>query len=114
MDVEAELSATYRLIRKAILAEQQITCTYDGLYRELCPHILGHTGGAEMLLAFQFGGKSSRPLPPRGEWKCLAVAKIRRAEARDGPWYAGASHRKEQSCVQDIDLDINIDVRRLR
>ncbi len=40
-------SATYRLIRKAILAEQQITCHYNGHYRELCPHILGHTDSEE-------------------------------------------------------------------
>jgi hypothetical protein len=64
-------SATYRLIRKAILAEQQITCHYNGHYRELCPHILGHTDSEKKLLAFQFGGRSSKPLPRSGEWRCL-------------------------------------------
>lgn len=105
-------SATYRLIRQAIRAEQQLTCTYDGHYRELCPHILGHTDGAEKLLAFQFAGASSGPLPRDGQWKCLSVAKMRDVEARDGPWYEGGSHRTEQRCVADIDLDINVHVRR--
>lgn len=107
-------SATYRLIRQAILAEQQITCVYDGRYRELCPHILGHTDGEEKLLAFQFGGESSRPLPLDGEWRCFVVARMSKVVARSGPWHAGGSHRREQSCVADIDLDINIHVRRAR
>ena len=35
------LSATYNLFRNAILGEQQVICTYEGRYRELCPHIIG-------------------------------------------------------------------------
>ena len=91
-------SAVYRRIRKAIRAEQQITCRYNGHYRELCPHILGHTDGEEKLLAFQFGGESSKPLPRGGEWRCLVVAEMRDVAAREGPWHAGSSHRREQSC----------------
>src|ERR1700733_16242817 len=34
-------SPTYALFRNAILAEQQVICTYDGRNRELCPHIIG-------------------------------------------------------------------------
>jgi hypothetical protein len=107
-------SATYRLVRKAILAEQQIICIYDGRYRELCPHILGHGDGEEKLLAFQFGGDSSKPLPPGGQWRCLTVSAMRDVTPREGPWHAGSSHRTEQHCVVDVDLDINIHVRRLR
>jgi hypothetical protein len=107
-------SPTYRAIRQAILAERQITCHYNGHYRELCPHILGHTIGEEKLLAFQFGGESSKPLPRGGEWRCLLVAEMRNVTARDGKWHAGNSHRKAQSCVAEVDLDINIHVRDLR
>ena len=107
-------SPAYTLIRQAILAERQITCRYNGHYRELCPHILGHTNGREKLLAFQFGGASSKPLPPGGEWRCLLVAEMRNVAARDGAWHAGGSHRREQSCVCEVDLDINIHVRHLR
>jgi hypothetical protein len=107
-------SATYRLIRKAILAEQQITCHYHGHYRDLCAHILGHTNGEEKLLAFQFGGMSSKPLPRGGEWRCLLVAEMRNVTARNGAWHAGSSHRREQSCVAEVDLDINVDVRHRR
>lgn len=107
-------SATYRLIRKAICAEQQITCRYKGHYRELCPHILGLTDGKETLLAYQFGGTGNKPLPPGGEWRCLRVDGMSDVAARDGPWHAGGSHRSEQRCVTEVDIDINIHVRRLR
>ena len=105
-------SANYRIIREAIQREQQIVCVYQGQPREVCPHIIGWTNGEERLLAWQFGGKTgSVPLPRGGAWKCLNVAAMHEVKARDGAWHAGSSHQKEQSCVQAIDLDINVHVR---
>jgi hypothetical protein len=105
-------SATYKLFRQAIIEEKQVTCVYGGHRRELCPHIIGHTKGAEKVLAFQFGGTSSSKLPPKGEWRCLLLANVMEASLRDGPWRAGGSHRRQQSCVEDIDLDVNVHVRK--
>jgi hypothetical protein len=107
-------SANYRLFRRAILEEKQITCVYKGHRRELCPHIIGHTGGEEKVLAFQFAGDSSTGLPRGGEWRCLYLAEVRNARLRGGPWYAGSRHRTTQRCVEDIDLDINVHVRKVR
>ena len=104
-------SATYRIVRDAIQNEQQVTCRYGGRYRELCPHILGTTDGAEKLLAFQFGGETNTKLPPGGEWRCFKVADMRDVKARSGPWHEGSRHQSGQTCVQDIDLDINVHVR---
>jgi hypothetical protein len=66
-------SPNYLLFREAILGEKQVTCRYQGLYRELCPVIIGHMRGQERLLAYQFGGQSKSGLPRGGEWKCLDV-----------------------------------------
>jgi hypothetical protein len=105
-------SLTYTLFRKAILAEQQVTCTYDGRLRELCPHIIGtNKDGEEAVLSWQFGGESSGKLP---QWRCLKLANVRDARARDGRWHEGGSHKTTQTCVTEIDLDINIHVRKLR
>jgi hypothetical protein len=105
-------SATYNLFRKAILSEKQVVCTYDGRPRELCPHIIGtNKDGEEVVLAWQFAGKSSGKLP---QWRCLKLANVRDARARDGSWHQGGSHKTEQRCVTAIDLDINIHVRKLR
>jgi len=105
-------SATYVLFRNAMLTEQQVLCTYDGRPRELCPHIIGaNKNGAEAVLAWQFAGESSGKLP---QWRCLRLANVRHARARDGRWYEGGSHKTTQKCVTEIDLDINVHVRKLR
>ena len=105
-------SANYRLIREAIENEQQIVCRYGGHLRELCPHILGHAGTQEKLLAWQFGGQTSSALPPGGEWRCFKVAEMRNIERRAGEWHSGGSHQTTQTCVPDVDIDVNIHVRR--
>ena len=103
---------TYDLFRNAILAEQQVICTYEGRHRELCPHIIGaNRRGEEVVLAWQFAGESSGPLP---QWRCLKLANVKHARVRQGRWHAGGSHKTTQKCVTDIDLDINIHVRKLR
>jgi hypothetical protein len=105
-------SATYVLFRDAILGAQQIVCVYDGRRRELCPHIIGTSrSGEEVVLAWQFAGESSGPLP---QWRCLKLARVSEARAREGRWHEGRSHRATQTCVSEIDLDINVHVRKRR
>jgi predicted DNA-binding transcriptional regulator YafY len=105
-------SATYSIFRTAILREQQVVCSYDGRVRELCPHIIGtNKRGEEVVLAWQFAGESSGPLP---QWRCLKLARVSNARTRQGRWHEGSSHRTVQTCVSDIDLDINVHVRKLR
>jgi hypothetical protein len=105
-------SNIYALFRGAILNEQYVLCTYEGRYRELCPHIIGtNRNGEEVVLAWQFAGESSGSLP---QWRCLRIANASDARVRDGRWHAGGSHKTTQKCVTDIDLDINVHVRKLR
>jgi hypothetical protein len=106
-------STTYKLFREAILGERPVTCVYQGYYRELCPLIIGHTRGRERVLAFQFGGESSSGLT-LGNWKCLDLSQVKDAELRTGAWREGDRHSKQQTCVEDVDLDVNIHVRRPR
>src|SRR3979490_3298609 len=105
-------SATYHLFRNAILAEKQVVASYEVRHRELCPHIIGtNRNGEEVVLAWQFAGQSSGRLP---QWRCLRLANVRDAPAGEGSWHEGGSHRTEQTCVSEIDLDINIHVRKRR
>jgi hypothetical protein len=105
-------SKTYAIFRNAILRQQQVTCIYDSRRRELCPHIIGtNRNGEEVVLAWQFGGESNGHLP---QWRCLRLANVSDARLRDGNWHEGGSHRTVQTCVTDIDLDINVHVRKLR
>jgi hypothetical protein len=108
-------SATYAVFRQAILNERRVECTYDGHPRELCPVILGHSKREEMVLAYQVGGTTSRgAVEAPGEWKCLRLARVKFARLQDGPWREGSGHATQQTCVDDVDLDVNIHVRRRR
>jgi hypothetical protein len=101
-------SATYRLFKQAILERKQIICVYNGKHRELCPIVLGYKNGEEKCLTFQVGGESTSQLPPRGEWRCLELSKVRNARMRDGPWREGDQHGRPQACIDIVDLDVNI------
>jgi len=109
-------SSTYAIFRAAMLAEQQVICSYGGCHRELCPVVLGlNKAGGEAVLAWQFAGEVSEgKLPPGGTWKCLRLAKVRNARSRAGRWHEGIAHGRAQTCVTNVDLDINIEVRKRR
>lgn len=102
-------STTYQLFRQAILERKQIVCTYQGYYREICPHILGYKKRAEKALVFQFAGETSSYLPREGEWRCLSLAEVRDARLREGPWHEGGQHRRTQACIDIVDVDVNIE-----
>lgn len=102
-------SPTYELFREAMAARRQIVCTYNGLRREVCAVILGHTRGEEKALTYQFGGDTSSALPAGGEWRCLTLSKVSNVELRDGPWRTGDSHSASQSCIESVDFDVNPD-----
>jgi len=97
---------SYDLFRQAILGRKQITCYYQGRYCEVCPHILGYKHGVPHVLVFQFGGDSSRGLPPSGQWRCMEPNDVSRAALRDGPWHTGLSHLKPQTCVDRIEVQV--------
>jgi len=100
-------SPTYRLFGQAMAERKQIQCVYGGHRRELCPIILGHSGGQEKALTYQVGGESGSGLPPEGEWRCLWLSKVSKARLIGGPWRAGESHNLPQGCVEIVDLDVN-------
>ncbi len=100
-------SVTYELFVEAMASRKQMLCVYDGYPRELCPIILGRSKGREMALTYQFAGEGKNGLPPEGQWKCLVLSKVSEIELRDGPWHAGSSHNRPQSCVEIVELDVN-------
>ena len=102
-------SMIYRLIWKAARVRKQITCMYGGCYREACPHILGYKKlGQEAVFAFQFGGDSTSRLPRQGDWRCFDLAGVTEVQLRDGRWHSGTRHTKTQTCIQFVDVDVNV------
>lgn len=79
---------------------------YDGYSRDISPIILGHTKSVEKALVFQFAGTGSGG-PIRGEWKCFTLSKVKHAQPIDGPWRSEAEHKGRQSCIREVDYDVN-------
>jgi hypothetical protein len=101
-------SNVYQIVRAAIAAKKQILATYQGLPREMCPHCIGlNKNDGEQALFFQFAGESKSGLPPGGQWRCLDLSELSNVISRDGPWHSGDSHKKPQTCVKDIDLEVS-------
>jgi hypothetical protein len=100
-------SHTYRLFAEAMRTRKQVICSYGGFRREICPIILGHTRGEEIALTYQFAGKSGSRLPKEGDWRCLAIAGVSAATLRDGPWRSGSRHGLAQTCVEEVEFDVN-------
>jgi predicted DNA-binding transcriptional regulator YafY len=102
-------STAYRIIWKAIRARKQIVCSYKNRPREVFPHILGYkASGEEAVFMFQVGGESSQPLPPGGDWRCFDLDGIADIQVREGPWRGGSRHRQAQTCIQFVDVDVNV------
>lgn len=103
------MSATYDIIRNAIINKLQVVATYDGHVREMCPHVIGTKGGREQALFYQFGGTSSSgaivPNSPKN-WRCLPIEGLSGVSTRPGQWHTGANHSRPQACVDNIDVEV--------
>lgn len=95
----------YALIRRAIAERKQVHARFDGHPRQLCPHAIGWHHGRPRTLCFQFGGHSSRGLPPGGGWRCLAIERLTEVSLHDGPWHT-REHSQPQHCIDEVDLSI--------
>lgn len=102
------MSAVYAVFEAAMRARRPVACSYQGRPRELCPIVLGWSDGREKVLGYQVGGASSRPLTsPETRWRCLFLDEVTEARLTDGRWASGGAHRSDQTCVKEVDLDIN-------
>jgi hypothetical protein len=96
----------YALIRETMEQKVPFSCTYNGLYREVCAHTLGLKKGKEQVLVFQYAGESTKGLPPEGEWRCLPVAGVENFKVIEGPWHTDDRHSQKQTCVDEVDLEV--------
>jgi hypothetical protein len=105
--VEA-LRETYELLLLAAARRQPVAAVYDGLYRLLCPHVLGKKSGRLHVFVYQFGGASNRGLPATpegaGVWRCLAVEKLSQVELWADGWHT-EPRSSRQTCIDEVDFD---------
>lgn len=102
------MSTNYELIRQAILEGKQVAFTYQGYRRETCPHVIGFKSGMEKALVFQFAGGSSSGLPAGGQWRCVFLNEVVDVQIKSGDWHTGYSHTQPQTCVDQIDVQVQV------
>ncbi|KNH33898.1 hypothetical protein NAS92_22590 [Pantoea brenneri] len=103
------MSEKYQLIAQAIREKLQITAIYQGYYREMCPHALGSKNGRHQALFYQFGGDSSKgPVTPgaKSNWRCIPVDGLTDIKLKQGEWHTAENHSQAQTCVDQIDIEI--------
>jgi hypothetical protein len=70
----------YAVFCNAILDQQEVTCIYNGSYRELLPRVIGTAkSGEKIALAQQLGGESSGRCP---QWRCFKLAYVRKVRVQ--------------------------------
>lgn len=98
----------YELFADAIRNKLQVSFTYDGYYREVCPHSLGRgPRGNFQVHSFQFGGSGKSGLKPGGDWRCMELDRIVDPVARTGEWHTRDDHSRPQNCVKVIEVEVS-------
>jgi hypothetical protein len=100
------VSDNYSVVRQAILDKAQISATYRGHRREMCPHVIGIKDGRRQVLFFQFAGSSSSGLPPCGGWRCIPIEGMSDVVSQPGTWHGEGDPTQPQTCVDLVDVEV--------
>ena len=105
------LEQTHAQIRAAIVHRRAVAALYRGRKRLLCPHLLGWNRQRRLqVLCYQYGGDSEtglEPAAPSENWRCLSVENLSQVEFLDGPWQTAENHSRPQTCIEDVELDVD-------
>jgi hypothetical protein len=77
----------------------------------MCPHAIGlGPKGNEQALFYQFAGGSSQgdvaTLEEKDRWRCLPLSSLQDFEIKDGEWQSTGNHSVPNTCIKDIDLEV--------
>jgi hypothetical protein len=97
----------YQQLRDAIANKQPVRVRFKVGDRDVCPHVIGFKNGDAKVLTYQFAGYSSSGLPPDGEWRCMVISDIASVAAINEEWQTGIGHSRRQTCVDEVDLEVN-------
>ena len=104
-------SEFFELLHDAIANRENVSAEYDGYDREMTPHTLGFKNGREQCLFYQFGGNSSSsshfPQNDPRNWRCMEVSRLRNLEVVEGLPQTCDRHSQPQTCVDDVEIEID-------
>ena len=103
---------TCELVKFAIQNKKIVRGTYRQRERVMCPHVLGTKYGRQQALFYQFDGYSSSGLHPDGSgvnWRCMFLDELGDISLEDGAWHTAPNHSRPQTCVDDIDVEVQFE-----
>lgn len=77
----------------------------------LFQHLIGWKRHRRLqVLSYQYGGDSESGLKPMGSsdnWRCVAVENLSQVELLDGPLQTAENHWRPQTCIEEVELDVD-------
>ena len=102
---------SYALIRYAIVEKRIVRAIYQGLYCEMCPHVIGMKNGKQFAIFYQFGGQSKSGRIEFGRskdnWRCIDINELSEVTIEDGVWRSASVRSRPQECIDDIDTAVS-------
>ena len=96
---------TYEMIRRAIVEKRSLSAMYQGRMRHFSPHALGRSASGKVnVLALQYDGESSTPLPMGGQWRCFEVNLLESLVVNQDAFSSAPDKGGQSKCVIDVDV----------
>lgn len=96
-------------LKTAISKKQNVRFTYQGHERLCSPHALGYKGSRVNVLAYQYGGMTSKG-PVVGDsasnWRCLHLEEVQGVETIEGEWHSFENHSRPSSCIDTMIAEV--------
>ena len=102
-------TSTYEAVQQAITNKDQIIANFQGQRMELCPHVIGTTGGRPRALFYQFAGPGGSALGSPGSpdnWQCTFIDSLTLVWTRPGPWHTAPYDSRPKECIDKIDVEV--------
>jgi hypothetical protein len=88
---EQAIDEIYRMMRQAIIDKDIVVASYRSPVWEMCPHVIGKKNGRLQAFLYQFVGERS-----------VSIKKS------TGEWHTASNHSAVQTCVDEIDVKVEI------
>lgn len=96
------------IFKHAILDKRCLTGRHKGTERHFAPHAIGFkSDGTPAIFVFQYAGRTTTRLPPRGEWRCFDLADLSHLRVNNHRWRSAPNYSlSRQTCLAKVVLAV--------
>lgn len=99
---------TLEILEQAIRSRRCVTGRHKATERHFAPHAIGFkSDGVPAAFVFQYAGRTTSRLPPRGEWRCFDLADLSHLRVNNHRWRSSPNYSlSRQACLANIVLAV--------